>query len=419
MHRAPTLRLLASAVVVGAVGVGTLVPATGAAAAAAPLSPVDQRTHDRLTTRSTDSRLGPDLAGLVTDLETGRTVWSSHRAERQLPASNVKLLTAVNALEAFGPDHRFRTTVVAGATSHRVVLVGSGDPSLSRADLRRLATQTVAAAAAAGTEWVRVDVDDSLFPKPRPARGWRSEYLISEVSPVRALVVDQHRRWDTSLDAGRVFAEVLEHHGLDVRRSVSRMTAPAGAATLGEVTGDDLAAVVADMLRTSDNDVAEGLHRLVALRTGFRPTWPGAAAAQVAGLARLGITLPPGSVYDGSGLSRADHLSPLDLVAVLRTAFDPAHPALAPLQQGSLAVAGVSVTLAPDYRRYVTAPTRCAVGLIQAKTGSLRGVVALSGYARGADGRLKVFSFLLNHVPSTLATRRAVDRLATTITGCW
>ncbi|HET9945811.1 MAG TPA: D-alanyl-D-alanine carboxypeptidase [Actinomycetes bacterium] len=419
MHRSPARRLLASALVVGAVAVaGALVPAT-AAAASAPLSPTDQRIHDRLGTRSADGRLGPDLAGLVTDLGTGQTVWSSHRAERQLPASNVKLLTAVNALEAFGPDHRFRTTVVAGTTSHRVVLVGGGDPSLSRADLRRLATQTVAAATAAGTDWVRVDVDDSLFPAPRPARGWRSEYLISEVSPVRALVVDQHRRWDTGIDAGRVFSDVLERKGLDVRRSVTRVTAPVGAPTLGEVSGDDVAAVVADMLRTSDNDVAEGLHRLVALQTGFRPTWPGAAAAQVAGLGRLGITLPAGSVYDGSGLSRADRLSPVVLAAVLGAAFDPAHPALASLQQGSLAVAGVSGTLAPDYRRYVTAPTRCAVGLIQAKTGSLRGVVALSGYARGADGRVKVFSFLLNHVPSTLATRRAVDRLATTVTGCW
>ena len=38
---------------------------------------------------------------------------------------------------------------------------------------------------------------------------------------------------------------------------------------------------------------------------------------------------------------------------------------------------------------------------------------------RGADGNVKIFSFLLNKVPSTLTTRRAVDRLAATVTGCW
>jgi D-alanyl-D-alanine carboxypeptidase len=46
-------------------------------------------------------------------------------------------------------------------------------------------------------------------------------------------------------------------------------------------------------------------------------------------------------------------------------------------------------------------------------------VITLSGFAVGADGRVKLFSFLLNRVPSTLQTRRAVDRLATTVTRCW
>lgn len=415
LHRSLSLSAAALALAVAS----AVLPATGAAAASAPLSATDQRIHDRLGTRSSDSHLGPDLAGLVMDLQTGQTVWARHAGERQLPASNVKLLTAVNALESFGPAHRFRTTVVQGSTARRFVLVGGGDASLSRADLRSLASQTVAAARAAGLTWVRIDVDDSLFPKPRLARGWKSSYVTQDVAPVRALVVDQHRRWDTSIDAGQVFARALERKGLDVRRSVTRVPSTAGAPPVGEVFGDRLDTTVAYMLRTSDNDVAEVLHRMVAVQTGYRPTWPGAAAAQVASLARLGVTLAPDSVRDGSGLSRADRLRPRELVAVLRTAFDPAHPNLASLQQGSLAVAGVSGTLAPDYLRYVTAPTRCAAGLIEAKTGSLSGVITLSGIARGADGRVKLFSFLLNHVPSTLSTRRAVDRLATTVTGCW
>ncbi|HEX7188982.1 MAG TPA: D-alanyl-D-alanine carboxypeptidase/D-alanyl-D-alanine-endopeptidase [Actinomycetes bacterium] len=416
MHRRHAARLGAatSAVAVAA----ALLPAAGAVAAPAPLSVTDQVARDRLVTRSTSPQLGDDLAGMVTDLETGRVVWSHHAAERQIPASNVKLLTAVSALETFGPAHRFLTRVMTGAASRRVVLVGGGDPSLSRADLRRLATRTVAAKTAEGVTRVRVDVDDSLFPAPSLARGWKSSYVTQDVSPVRALVVDQHRRWDTSLDAGQVFATILERKGLDVGR-VLRRVAPSTATLIAETAGDDLASQVGYMLRTSDNDVAEVLHRMVAVQTGLPATWAGAAQALVAALGRLGVTLPAGAVHDGSGLSRADRLRPAELVAVLRTAFDPAHPNLASLQRGSLAVAGVSGTLAPDYLRYVTNPTRCAAGLVEAKTGSLSGVISLSGFARGADGNVKLFSFLLNGVPSTLTTRRAVDRLAATVTGCW
>ena len=46
-------------------------------------------------------------------------------------------------------------------------------------------------------------------------------------------------------------------------------------------------------------------------------------------------------------------------------------------------------------------------------------MISLTGFTRGADGQVKLFSFLLNQVPSTLTTRRAVDRLAATVTGCW
>ena len=394
-----------------------LVPATGASAAEAPLSATDQLVADRLAIRSTARNLGPDLAGMVTDATTGAVLWSRTPNEVQIPASNTKIITAVNALEAFGPTHRFTTKVVTGATPRQVVLVGSGDPSLKSVHLNRMARTVAAAVQAQGLRTVRVQVDDSLFPAPTLATGWKSSYVTRDVSHVRALVVDQHRRWDTSIDAGQVFAAKLRKWGLKVRK-VTRAVAPEGATVLAQSLGAPLSNQVAYMLQVSDNDVAESLHRLVAVQTGFEPSWDGARQAQIAALGALGVPLTS-TVYDGSGLSRRDRLSPATLATVLAVIMDSRHPNLVGLQHGAFAVAGVSGTLAPDYRRYVTNPTRCAAGLVEAKTGSLSGVISLSGFARGADGNVKIFSFLLNKVPSTLTTRRAVDRLAATVTGCW
>ena len=49
-----------------------------------------------------------------------------------IPASTMKLLTTVAALESLGPDRRFTTRVVRGDTPKDLVLVGGGDPYLTR-----------------------------------------------------------------------------------------------------------------------------------------------------------------------------------------------------------------------------------------------------------------------------------------------
>jgi serine-type D-Ala-D-Ala carboxypeptidase/endopeptidase (penicillin-binding protein 4) len=432
MHRSTThARVVALAVALAAATTATPSLAATAASAAArsartpastssspPLSASDQAVQNNLTLRSTAKALGPDLAGLVTDAETGQVLWSNTPLEHQLPASNAKLVTAVNALSTFGPAYQITTKVVQGAAPRRLVLVGGGDPSLSSAELTSLAKAVTPGVRAQGLRTVRVLVDDSLFPAPSLAFGWRSSYVHEDVRAVRALVVNQHDVADTAINAGKVFATSLKAQGLKVH-VVVRRKAPANAAVLATAHGSTLAAMVGTMLRDSDNDYAEAFHRLVAIKTGFAPTWAGAEAAQRAAASRLGVDLGTSTLYDGSGLSRADRLAPIDVVRVLSLAFDGAHPDLVSLQHNSLAIAGVTGTLAPRFLRYVTSPTKCAAGLIEGKTGSLQGVIAFSGFARGADGKIKLFSFLLNHVPETLKTRRAVDKLASTVTGCW
>ena len=208
MHRAPPPAPAARAAPSPSAWPPSLAPATGAPAASAPLSATDQAVHDRLAIRSTAHGSGRTSPALVTDPETGQTSGRHHRGERQMPASNVKMLTAVNALRGLRAGPPVHDHASCRRDGRRVVLVGGGDPSLSRADLRRAGHPDrrgrLAARALAGCA---VDVDDSLFPTPTPARTAGSRPTSSaDVSPVRALVVDQHRRWDTSLDAGQVFA---------------------------------------------------------------------------------------------------------------------------------------------------------------------------------------------------------------------
>ncbi|HET6625585.1 MAG TPA: D-alanyl-D-alanine carboxypeptidase, partial [Nocardioidaceae bacterium] len=99
-----------------------------------------------------DKVLGKHVAVAVDQLSDGSSVYA-HGADLVTPASTMKLLTTLTALETLGPQHRFRTTVVAGPDPKQVVLVGGGDPLLgrapapdelypARADLRTLAAAT-------------------------------------------------------------------------------------------------------------------------------------------------------------------------------------------------------------------------------------------------------------------------------------
>jgi D-alanyl-D-alanine carboxypeptidase/D-alanyl-D-alanine-endopeptidase (penicillin-binding protein 4) len=278
---------------------------------------------------------------------------------------------------------------------------------------------------------VSVRVDDTLYPVPMRATGWPSHYVPWVVTPVRPLVRDLRAGWDTSADTARYFAEQL---GIALRARLAqrtdvtvatryrgRLEAPEGAVELGRFAGNTVGAALRWMLLVSDNDVAEMLFRNNALALGRRPTWPGARRASTERLASLGIDVRDWSLYDGSGVSRADRLTARGLVSLLRVAQSPAHPELHALR-GYLPVAGVSGTLDDAYGRYATAPTRCARGKVFAKTGTLFDTVALAGYAQGRDGRLKAFAVMVNNKAfrwPKLTVRRSVDRVAATLTGCY
>ena len=96
------------------------------------------RLEQRLTTLFADTAFaGAHWGILVQDARSGKAIYQRNPDQLFLPASNEKLLTSAAALEALGPDYRYRTRFLAGGPVRDGVLQGplvvrgSGDPTLS------------------------------------------------------------------------------------------------------------------------------------------------------------------------------------------------------------------------------------------------------------------------------------------------
>ena len=307
----------------------------------------------------------------------------------------------------------------AAPVTARLTVVAGGDPLTTSTELRALARQTAASVTAAGASRAELRLDDSLFPAPTPGPGWTAGYQPYVVRPVRPLVRDGRLGADVAAEAASYLAAALTAAGVPTTYR-GRGSAGTGMTTAGMLRGHTVLQAVRAMLLPSDNQVAEMLFRLSARARGRTPTWANATLTAREVLAALKVPLAGVVLSDGSGVSRTDRLTAYALVTLLRRSLDPAYPALHPLYRDRLLpVAGRTGTLAG---RFAAAPSRCARGLVVAKTGTLHDVVSLAGFTPGADGGLRVFAFVVNRYPlryDKSAVRSTLDELAATVTGCY
>lgn len=117
-------------------GIAALLLAAGATAAAAEKPVPLQRRIDAVLDRPA---FAPAFWGVeVRDVRTGRVLYARNAHKNFKPASTLKVVTTAAALDTFGPDARFKTTVetagrldALGRIVGDVYLVGGGDPNLS------------------------------------------------------------------------------------------------------------------------------------------------------------------------------------------------------------------------------------------------------------------------------------------------
>lgn len=147
------------------------------------------------------NRMNPhvNLGIVVVDLTSGETLYSRNAEHLFIPASNMKLFSEAAALMVLGPDYRFKNQLSTSANLvQQGVLQGdlylhlSGDPSFSRADLRRL----VASLKNWNIQSIKgnVLIDSSLAAVPIYPPGWLStDYSYSYGAPVAPLMIDSNR----------------------------------------------------------------------------------------------------------------------------------------------------------------------------------------------------------------------------------
>ena len=372
--------------------------------------------------------LGAGVEAQVVDVASGEVLFDQNGDAPSTPASTAKLLTAVAALTTLGPDATLETTVVAGSTPGEVVLVGGGDPTLSRTvpSLTYPGAPTVADLAAqvrnslpAGTQVTRVVVDNSLFEGPLTASGWGpGDAPSTYAAPVTATAVDGARVEPSELqrsaapgtDAGTALAVALGAPDATVVLG----DAPQGAQPLGTVRSAPVARLVEQALSQSDNLLTESLARHVALAGGQPATFDGAAEAVTDAVSGIGLDVTGLSLADGSGLSTTDRV-PVALLADLLTGAADGTLADTSAVLSGLPVAGYDGTLA---ERGDDDPAT-APGSVRAKTGTLLGVHGLAGTVVTAEGRLLVFAVLADGAPANgLAAEAALDDVASALAAC-
>lgn len=209
---------------------------------------------------------------------------------------------------------------------------------------------------------------------------------IGEDAPIKSRYVNVA---DPSRYTGEVFKEFLLRDGIKVMGKVVRGKTPTGAESYLEFKSRPLGVVVYWLNKFSNNFMAEQIGlALGAYVHGAPGTREKGLAVIRKHLLSCGVDEGEFALSEASGLSRHNRLSASALVKVLLAA---ARDFTYNLEfMASLGVAGVDGTL----REKFTDPS--LQRRLRGKTGTLRGVNALTGYGVSPDGKLFAFACIVN-----------------------
>ncbi|WP_019509359.1 D-alanyl-D-alanine carboxypeptidase/D-alanyl-D-alanine-endopeptidase [Pleurocapsa sp. PCC 7319] len=415
----------------------------------------------------------------IQTLGSGDSLYSLNGDKFFTPASSAKLLTTAAALSELGADYRITTPIYAvGNPPHLTSLriKGQGDPTISTKELKNLVHQLQRQGIKEIEELI---VDDSYFDSPtiNPTWEWLDVHSYFATA-VNSTILNQNTvtltllpqqlgqpvkfRWSDAIaarqwqvinkaitgesdlpynveidgDLGKptllIRGELAQNEPPDIwdlaivdpahyfLESLRLHLAQAGIAVnkgftfnqthkneleteLTAITSPPLPKILQQINQESNNLFAEAIAKILAKKLNTKT--PIEAINQ--SLTKLGIDPEEYILIDASGLSRQNLITPQTLVKTLKIM---SRSPEAEYYRESLAIAGVNGTLKNRFRN--TSVSRKLWG----KTGTLTGVVTLSGYIYPSQYPTIAFSILLNNSEiSNREIRQAIDEIVVII----
>lgn len=334
----------------------------------------------------------------VYDLTADSILYKVNEHQMLRPASTMKLLTAITAIDKLGGSYQFRTQLyyTGKVEDHTLTgdlyCVGGFDPRFNIDDMNAF----VESIRRMGVDTIRGSIvaDRSMKDADLLGEGWCWD---DDNPPLSPLTIGRNTQFVDRFIRQLVDDGVV----LDVR--ISDGTLPDSAFHLCS-RFHSIDQILLRMMKQSDNFYAEAMFYQLAAHQGHRPARAKDAAAIVKRLiSKVGLGHRPYRIADGSGLSLYNYLSADLEVRLLRYAYRNSTIYLHLLP--SLPVAGSDGTLRNRMRGSFAADN------VKAKTGTLEGVSALAGYCTAANGHRLCFSIINQGIMHTSNARRFQDRV--------
>ncbi len=352
----------------------------------------------------------------VLDAVSGKTLFSKAEQQPARTASVMKVLTAAVALDVLGPDYRITTSVmVSPSEPGKLYLVGSGDVTLSRMPgnitsyyakapkLDSLTRQIASWAKASSVSISAVSVDSSLFGGDKEWHPTWSKLGLSSgyMAPVSALQIDAARitstrnpnswlakRTSTPVkQAGELFVASLNKMGIATGLVATSAKAPTDSVVIASVQSRPVSELVVNMLRVSDNSIAEALGRVASIKYGLDGSMASLTPLYKNVLKARGIDTSKILITDASGLSRLNQVPAAvvnDLLLLVKQGVVE-YESL----EGGLPVSGERGSLRS---RFATGSKLETKGKVIAKTGYILTGYSLAGFLTAKDGTELIFT---------------------------